>query len=185
VRELIAHAKANPGKLHLAHAGIGTFQHMFSSQLLTMAGIDVVQVPYKGGGPATVDVVGGHAQMAIFTLVQVSGHMKAGKLRALGVGSSKRSAAFPELPTIAEAGVAGYEADNWWGIVGPAGIAKPIVDKLSQEIAAVQDLAEFKEALAKEGAEPVKRGAGEFGSFLEREMAKWAKVIKDGNINLQ
>ncbi len=185
VKELVAHAKANPGKLQMANAGIGTFQHMAASQLQTLAGIDVVQVPFKGGGPATIDVVAGHTHMAIFTVVQVSGHMKAGKLRALAVGSLKRTAAFPDLPTIDESGVKGYEADNWWGVVGPAGIPQPIVAKLASEIAAVQDLPDFKATLAREGAEPVKRGAAEFGKFLDREMAKWSKVIKDGNIKLQ
>lgn len=185
VKELVAHAKANPGKLQMANAGIGTFQHMAASQLQTLAGIDVVQVPFKGGGPATIDVVAGHTHMAIFTVVQVSGHMKAGKLRALAVGSLKRTAAFPDLPTIDESGVKGYEADNWWGVVGPAGIPQPIVAKLASEIAAVQDLPDFKATLAREGAEPVKRGGAEFGKFLDREMAKWSKVIKDGNIKLQ
>jgi tripartite-type tricarboxylate transporter receptor subunit TctC len=184
VGELVAYAKANPAKLQMANAGIGTFQHMAASQFQTLAGIDIVQVPFKGGGPATIDVVAGHTHMAIFTVVQVSGHMKAGKLRALAVGSLKRSAAFPELPTIDESGVKGYEADNWWGVVGPSGIAQPIVDKLAAEIGAVQDSAEFKSTLAREGAEPVKRGPAEFGKFLEREMAKWGKVVKDGNIKL-
>jgi tripartite-type tricarboxylate transporter receptor subunit TctC len=182
VKELLDYARANPGKLHLAHAGIGSFQHMVSSQLQSLAGIDIVQVPYKGGGPATIDVVAGHAQMAIFTVVQVSGHMRSGKLRALAVGSLQRHPSLPDLPTIAEGGLPGYEADNWWGMVGPAGIPKPIVDKLGAEIAAIQDLDEFKQTLEKEGAYPTKRGPTDFSLFLSRQMTKWAKVIKDGNI---
>ena len=184
VKELLDYARANPGKLHLAHAGIGSFQHMVSSQLQTQAGIDIVQVPYKGGGPATIDVVAGHSQMAIFTVVQVSGHIRSGKLRALAVGSLQRHPSLPHLPTIAESGLPGYEADNWWGMVGPAGIPKPVIDKLAREIAAIQDAEEFKQTQAKEGADPTKRGPEEFGRFLAREMDKWSKVVKDGNIKL-
>ncbi len=184
VKELLDYARANPGKLHLAHAGIGSSQHMVSSQLQTQAGIDIVQVPYKGGGPATIDVVAGHSQMAIFKVVQVSGHIRSGKLRALAVGSLQRHPSLPHLPTIAESGLPGYEADNWWGMVGPAGIPKPVIDKLATEIAAIQDAEEFKQTLAKEGADPTKRGPEEFGRFLAREMDKWSKVVKDGNIKL-
>ena len=185
VQELIDLARNSPGKLNLAPAGVGTYQHMASSMFVTMARIDVVQVPFKGGGPAIIDVVGGHTQLSIITLANATGHLKSGKLRALAIGSAKRLASYPDLPTIAEAGVPGYEADNWWGVVGPAGIPKPIVEKLAAEIAVVQAMSEVEETLAKEGAEPVERGAAEFAGYLSREMAKWSKVVKDGNIKLQ
>jgi len=185
VAELLALARKSPGSLLMAHAGIGTFQHMAASQMINIAKIDVVLVPFKGGGPATIDVVGGHTQIAIFTAVQVMGHMQSGKLRALAVGSSTRNASFPDLPTMSEAGIPGYEADNWWGIVGPAGIPKPIVDRLASEIATVQKMSDIKVALEREGAEPVTKGPAEFDKFLASELAKWTKVIADAKIVLQ
>ena len=185
VKELSAYAKANPGKLHMGHAGAGTFQHMASVQLLTMAGMDVVLVPYKGGGPVIIDLLAGHTQLSILTLVNTVGHRRSGKLKAIAVGSAQRVASAPDLSTIIEEGVAGYQAENWWGVVGPAGIPKPIVDKLAEEMAAVQDLPDFKLTLEREGAEPVKRGGDVFATFLASEMRKWAKVVKDGNVKME
>ena len=182
VKELLGYARKNPGKLNMAHAGIGTFQHLSSSLLLMLTKIDVVLVPFKGGGPAMIDVIAGHSQVVMGSLVQATGHIKGGKMRALGIGSAKRLAAFPELPTVAEAGVPGYDADNWWGIIGPAGMPKPIADKLIAEIAAVQDSTDLQATFAKEGAEIVKRGGAEFAKFIGAELVKWEKVVKAGNI---
>ena len=185
VRELLDHVRANPGKLNMAHSGIGTFQHMSSSMLLSMAKLDMVLVPFKGGGPATIDVVGGHTQLAIFSVVQVTGHIKSGRLRALGIGSTRRIDSHPDLPTIAEAGVPGYDADNWWGVVGPAGMPQAVVGKLIAEITAVQDTRELQETLDREGARVVKRTGGDFGQMISDEITKWAKVVKDGKIQLE
>lgn len=185
VKELIELARKMPGKLHMAFAGNGTYQHMASSSFLTMAGIDVVLVPFKGGGPALIDVVAGHSQLLIVSMIHVSSHIKAGKLKAFGVTSDKRNEHYPDLPTVAEAGLPGYESENWWGVVGPAGMPRPIVDKLAAEIAIVQDQRELRETLEKEGAWPIKRASAEFGKHLSAEIAKWAKVIKDGNIKMQ
>ena len=132
VKDLLDYARKNPGKLNVAHAGIGSFQHLGSSLFLVMTKLDIVLVPFKGGGPAMIDVIAGHSQVTMGSLVQTTGHIKSGKLKALGVGGLKRVAILPDLPTIAEAGVPGYEANNWWGIVGPAGLPKAIVDKLAR-----------------------------------------------------
>ena len=185
VKELLDYAKANPGKLNMAHAGVGSFQHLGSSLFLFMTKLDIVQVPFKGGGPAMIDVIAGHSQVTMGSLVQTTPHIKSGKLRALGVGSLKRVAILPDLPPIAEAGVPGYEAMNWWGVVGPAGLPKAIVDKVRSDIEAVQDTAELKTAFEREGAEIVKMGSADFTKFIGVELGKWEKVVKEANIKAE
>ncbi len=185
VKEFLDYAKANPGKLNMAHAGVGSFQHLGSSLFLVMTKLDIVQVPFKGGGPAMIDVIAGHSQVTMGSLVQTTPHIKSGKLRALGVGSLKRVAILPELPPIADAGVPGYEAMNWWGVVGPAGLPQTIVDKVRSDIEAVQDTAELKAAFEKEGAEIVKMGSADFGKFIGVELGKWEKVVKEANIKAE
>ena len=149
-----------------------------------MAKLDVVLVPFKGGGPAQIDVLAGHSQILLVTHASVSGHIKNNRLRLLAVTSTQRLDNMPNVPTVAESGVPGYTSYNWWGIVGPAKMPKPIVDKLIKEIAAVQDQKELQETLEKEGARVVKRSGEEFGKYLSDEIAKWARVVKAGNIKL-
>ena len=185
VKELIDYAKANPGKLNMAHAGVGSFQHLSSSLLLQLTKLDIVLVPFKGGNPAMIDVMGGHSHIVMGSLVQATGHISGGKLRALGIGSAKRLPAFADWPTVAEAGVPGYDADNWWGIMGPVGIPKPIVDKLIAEIGAVQDQPDIKTTFTREGAEIVKRSGPEFAKFIGTELVKWEQVVKAGNIKAE
>jgi tripartite-type tricarboxylate transporter receptor subunit TctC len=185
VQELIALAKQKPGELNYASAGSGSFQHLGSELFKLMAGVDIVHVPFKGGGPAMIDVVGGHSQVLFSSLVQTGGHIRSGKLRALGVGSVARSPLFPELPTIAEAGVPGYEMANWWGIVAPVGTPQPIVDKLAREIGAVLSLPETQKLFAGEGAEVVQKTPAEFAAFIEAELAKWQRVVKDAKIKAE
>jgi len=185
VKELLEYARANPGKLNMAHAGVGSFQHLGSSLFLLMTKLDIVLVPFKGGGPAMIDVIAGHSQVTMGSLVQTTGHIKSGKLRALGVGGSKRVAILPDLPTISEAGVPGYEANNWWGLVGPAGLPKEIQAKLAADISSVQDNPDLKAAFDKEGAEIVKMGSDDFTKFVASELVKWEKVIKDANIKAE
>ncbi|MFL5064938.1 MAG: tripartite tricarboxylate transporter substrate binding protein, partial [Xanthobacteraceae bacterium] len=121
VKELVALAKQKPGDLQYASAGVGTFQHLGAELFKLEAGVDMLHVPFKGGGPAMIDVMGGHTKLVFSSLVQTTPHLKSGKLKALGTGGSKRSTVLPDVPTIAEAGVPGYEAVNWWGMVAPAG----------------------------------------------------------------
>jgi tripartite-type tricarboxylate transporter receptor subunit TctC len=185
LKELIALAKQKPGELNYASAGAGSFQHLGSELFKLMAGVDIVHVPFKGGGPAMIDVVGGHSQVLVSSLVQTGAHIRSGKLKALGVGSAKRSALFPDIPTIAEAGVPGYEMANWWGIVAPTGTPQPIVDKLAREIGVVLSAPETQKHFAVEGAEVVQKTPAEFAAFIEAELAKWQRVVRDAKIKAE
>ncbi len=182
VQELIALAKQKPGELNYASAGPGSFQHMGSELFKLMANVDIVHVPFKGGGPAMIDVVGGHSHVLFSSLVQTMPHIRSGKLRALGTGGVKRSAILPDVPTIAEAGVPGYEMANWWGIVAPAGTPQAVVDRLSKELAVVLSAPETQKQFSTEGAEVVQKTPAEFGQFIETELTKWQRVVKEANI---
>jgi tripartite-type tricarboxylate transporter receptor subunit TctC len=185
LEELIALARQKPGELNYASAGAGSFQHLGSELFKLMAGVDIVHVPFKGGGPAMIDVVGGHSQVLVSSLVQTGAHIRSGKLKALGVGSAKRSSLFPDIPTIAEAGVPGYEMANWWGILAPTGTPQPIVDKLAKEIGVVLSAPETQKHFAAEGAEVVQKTPAEFAAFIEAELAKWQRVVKDAKIKAE
>jgi tripartite-type tricarboxylate transporter receptor subunit TctC len=182
VQELIALARQKPGELNYASAGPGSFQHMGSELFRLMAGVDIVHVPFKGGGPAMIDVVGGHTQILLSSLIQTMPHIRSGKLRALGTGGAKRSPILPDVPTIAEAGVPGYEMANWWGIVAPAGTPPGIVDKLAKEIGLVLSSPETQKVFSTEGAEVAQKTGAEFGRFIEAEFAKWQRVVKEAKI---
>jgi tripartite-type tricarboxylate transporter receptor subunit TctC len=185
VKELIALAKARPGEIIYASAGIGTFQHLSSELFKLMAGVNMLHVPFKGGGPATISVVAGQSQVSIGSLIQTLPHIRTGKLRALGVGGTKRSATLPEVPTIAEAGVPRYEASNWWGIVAPAGTPPAIVKQLNGEIGGILNSPDVRKWFASEGAEPVSRTPEEFGQWIRTEMDKWGKVVKQAGIKAE
>jgi len=185
VKELIALAKEKPGELNYATAGVGSFQHLASELFKLQAGVDIVHIPFKGGGPAMMDVIAGNTQIAIGSLVQMLPQIKAGKLKALGVGSAKRIAALPEVPTISEAGVPGYEVTNWWGIVVPAGTPRSIIDRLHKELTAVVSSTETKQRFETEGAEPLSMSPDEFGRFIATETVKWARVVKDAGIRAE
>ena len=185
VGELIALAKQKPGELNYASAGIGSFQHLGGELFKLMAGVNIVHVPYKGGGPAMTDVVGGHTKIMFSSLVQTSGFVLNGQLRALGTGGAHRSPVLPDVPTIAEAGLTGYEANNWWGVVAPAGTPPAIVEKLHKEISAVQNSEQTKKQFATEGAEIVQMSSAEFGAFMASEMAKWQRVVKESGMKAE
>jgi tripartite-type tricarboxylate transporter receptor subunit TctC len=185
VGELIVLAKQKPGVLNYASAGIGSFQHMGAELFKLTAGVDIVHVPYKGGGPAMTDVLGGHTRIMFSSLVQTSGFVRNGQLRALGTGGSHRSPVLPEVPTIAEAGLPGYEATNWWGIVAPAGTPPAIVEKLHKEISAVQNSEQTRKQFETEGAEIVQMGSAEFGTFIASEIKKWERVVKESGIKAE
>jgi tripartite-type tricarboxylate transporter receptor subunit TctC len=142
-------------------------------------------VPFKGGGPAMIDVIGGHTKVMFSSLVQTTPHIRSGKLRALGTGGLARSPVLPEVPTIAEAGVPNYEALNWWGIVAPAGTPPEIVAKLHAAITDVQNSEEVKKQFATEGAQTVQMSSAEFASYIEKEMKKWERVVKEGGIKAE
>jgi tripartite-type tricarboxylate transporter receptor subunit TctC len=185
VTELIALAKKEPGKLPWASAGVGSFQHLGGALFEITAGVKFLHVPFKGGGPAMIDVVAGNTKVMFSSLVQTTPHIKSGKLRALGVGGPKRSDILPDVPTISGAGVPGYQAVNWWGIVAPAGVPQAVVDRLRKDIAAVQASATTKEQFDREGAEVVQMSQAEFGNFMVSEMAKWERVVKESGMKAE
>ena len=182
VKELLDLLKKKPGELNAAAAGIGSFQHMATELFRLQSGTDFVIVQYKGGGPALTDVIAGQVQMNLGSLVQMVPHIRSGKLKALGVGSAKRMPAMPDVPTIAEAGVPGYEANNWWGILAPAGTPAPVLERLYKEITAIQDSPETRKRFELEGAEIVRMKPAEFVTFVTRETQKWIRVVKDAGI---
>jgi tripartite-type tricarboxylate transporter receptor subunit TctC len=185
VKELVALAKEKPGTIDYASAGVGSFQHLGGELFKLVAGVNLQHVPYKGGGPAMQDVIAGHVKVMFSSLVQTTPFIQSGQLRALGVGGAKRNPVLPDVPTIEEAGVPGYVADNWWGIVAPAGTPQPILDKLHRDIQDVVKSPELTAAFAREGASAVTMTTAEFGKYMEDEMAKWARVVKEGNIKAQ
>jgi tripartite-type tricarboxylate transporter receptor subunit TctC len=185
VRELIEYAKQNPGKLNIAHAGAGTFMHLSAALFLHSSKTDMVLVPFKGGGPAMIDIIGGHTHLAVVSVVAAMPHLKSGKLKALGVGSTKRVSALPDLPTIDEAGLPGYQSGNWWGITAPAGTPTSIIEKLHKTIGEVQSAPEIQAQLANEGAEIIKMSTADFGKLIESELVKWEKVVKESGITPQ
>jgi tripartite-type tricarboxylate transporter receptor subunit TctC len=185
VKEFIALAKEKPGQLNFAAAGVGSFQHLGSELFKSLTGVDVGIVQFKGGGPAMIDVIGGHTHAALGSLIQFMPHIKSGKVKALGTGGAKRSVSLPDVPTIAEAGVAGYEANNWWGIIAPAGTPRPIIDRLYKEISAILSSAETQKVFGDQGAEVDKLSPAEFAPYIVAETAKWGKVVKEANIKAE
>lgn len=185
IRELIDLAKAKPGTLNYASAGIGSFQHLSGELFKLLAGVDIQHVPYKGGGPAMLAVIAGEDQVMFSSIVQTVPSIQSGALRALATGGEQRSPILPDLPTIAEAGVPGYVAANWWGVVAPAGTPQPILDKLHDTIAGLLDSAETKKYLDNEGAAPVRMTSAEFGAFVKAEIAKWGPVVKKAGMKAE
>jgi tripartite-type tricarboxylate transporter receptor subunit TctC len=185
VEELIALAKKQPGKLVASAAGGGSFIHLSTELFKMMADIDFKIVQFKGGGPAMVDLLGGHSQLFVGSLQQSLPHIKSGKIKALGYGAKSRSKFLPDLPTISEAGVPGYESFIWWGLYAPAGTPKEIVDTLNRELAAIMKMPEIINTFEAQGAEQDLLGPEAFAKFMEAESAKWEKVIKQGNITLE
>jgi len=185
IADLIALAKKQPGDLQYASAGIGSFQHLGGELFKLTAGVDILHVPFKGGGPALGDVVGGHTKVMFSSMVQTVPHIHSGKLRALGTGGPQRSPVLPDVPTIAEAGVSNYEAVNWWGLVAPVGTPQAIIDKLNTELLAVQNAPEVQKQFALEGGDPVPMKPAVFGAYMVSEMNKWEKVVKQGGIKAE
>jgi tripartite-type tricarboxylate transporter receptor subunit TctC len=182
VQELVALAKQKPGEIPYASGGVGSFQHLGGELFRLRAGVDMLHVPFKGGGPAMIDVIGGHSKVVFSTTITSLPHVRAGKLRALAVGSRVRSPVYPDLPTMIEAGVPGYEAANWIGLVAPAGTPAAIVAQLNKEIAAVQDTPEMQKQFADQGLEIMRMTPAEFGTFMTQELSKWERVVKEGGI---
>jgi tripartite-type tricarboxylate transporter receptor subunit TctC len=184
VQDLIQYAKANPGKLHYASGGNGSAQHVPMEMFKQIAGIDLVHVPYKGLGPAFNDVISGQIPIMFAGLSNTPPHIKAGRIRALAIGSAKRSSAMPDVPTMQEAGVPGFDYSAWAGVLAPAGTPPAIVQKVNADWARVIAMPEVRDKLVALGFELTPTSPAEFGEMIRREMAKVAKVVKDANIRV-
>ncbi len=185
VQELIALAKAKPGQLNAGSAGPGSFQHLATELFRLQAGIDIVIVQYKGGGPALTDTIGGQVQMNIGSAVQNIPHVRNGKLRALGVGGKNRLAALPDVPTFAEAGLPGADATNWWGVMAPVGTPATALERLQKDIAAVVESPEMQKRFQLEGAEALRLSPRDFGALIAAETSKWTRVVKQAGIKAE
>src|SRR6476661_4134923 len=185
LRELIALAKAQPGKLNFASSGLGSSNHMAGELLKVMAGINIVHVPYKGNAPALTDTVGGHVEMIFSGVPALVPHIQSGRLRAIGIGSLKRFAAIPKVPTFDESGLKGYEATTWFGLMAPARTPKDIITRLNVEVDRILSSADLKERFLNEGIDPIGGPAEAFARFIRAEIDKYARVIKAANVPQQ
>ena len=185
VAELVALAKRQPGKLQYASAGVGSVTHLAGELFKYTAKVDMLHVPFRGAGPATIDVIGGHTSLMFGGLLATTPHVRSGKLRALGVGSLERNPVFPDVPSIAESGVPGYETINWFGLVAPAGTPAAIVERLHREVTAVQDLPAVRKQFDADGATIVRMSPAEFGAYMAADMKKWERVVKEAGIKAE
>lgn len=178
LKELMALAKAKPHVLNYASSGPGTPYHMAGELFKAMAGLDIVHVPYKGSSGARTDILGGQVQMMFDAITTMAPNVRAGKLKAMGTTGRTRSSVLPDVPTVAEAGVPGYEAVIWLGLMAPAGTPRPILERLNTEIRKIVNSAEVRDAWAKQGAAPMSMSIDEFGAWIREDIAKWAKIVK-------
>ena len=185
LKEFIAYAKANPGKLNYGSPGNGSTAHLSMELFKSMTGIQMVHIPYKGSAGVLADLIGGQIVATMDNMPPYIPQVKAGKIRALAVSPARRSPAVPDVPTVAEAGVPGYDSGAWFGLVAPAHTPKDIVDKLSHETARILKLPDVSARLSDLGAEPVGGTPEQFAAHIKAEIAKWAKVIKEANVELQ
>lgn len=184
IKELIALAKAKPGQLNFASSGSGGSPHLCGELFKSMAGIDIVHIPYKGAGIAMIDVLGGQVPMICTGATALATHIKSGRLRALGIASLKRSAQMPDLPTIAEQALPGFDVTSWTGLLAPAKTPEPIIRRLYEAVAKITNSDDMKAFLASVGAEPALMAPKEFGAYLKEDTARWAKVVKAANLKI-
>jgi tripartite-type tricarboxylate transporter receptor subunit TctC len=184
IQEFVTYAKANPGKLNFGSSGTGGLQHLAGEMFNYLAGTKMVHVPYKGGAAVITDVLAGNIQVGYGTVLSLRPHFKSGKLRGLAMSARQRSPSAPEIPTIAEAGVPGYEVDQWYGIITSAKVPRPIVNKLYQGISEALKSPETAQRLSGEGSTPVGSTPEQFGAHIRTEVAKWRKLVKDAGLTL-
>jgi tripartite-type tricarboxylate transporter receptor subunit TctC len=182
LKELIAYAKANPGRLNYASAGKGTVGHLSAELLKSMAEIKMVHVPYKGAGPAMTDLLGGHVQVLFSSMPAAMPHIQSGMLRSIVMTGAKRSAAAPNIPTMAEAGLPGFEVSSGFGLFAPAKTPRTVINRLHAEVVKALQVPSVRDSLASQGAEPVGSTPEEYDAFVRSQTAKWQKVCKDAGI---
>lgn len=185
IKEFVALAKITPAKLHYASGGAGGINHLAGELFNSLAGTQLVHVPYKGAGPALTGLISGEVQMMIATLGSALPHVKSGKLKALAVGGDRRATILPDLPTVAESGVRGYAADNWYGLLAPRGTPPAIVNVLNSEVSGALKKDDTRVQLIKLGFEPMTSTSGEFSAYLKRDIEKWAHVLKTAGVALE
>jgi tripartite-type tricarboxylate transporter receptor subunit TctC len=185
LRELLAQAKAHPGKLNYASSGPGTPYHMAGELFKAMAGVDIVHVPYKGSDGARAGILGGQVHMMIDAITTMAPNVRAGKLKAMGTTGKTRSTVLPDVPTIAEAGVPGYETGIWLGLMAPMGTPRPVLERLNAEVAKVLNAADVKENWGKQGATPMNMTIEQFDKFLRADIAKWADVVRKTGMKVE
>ena len=185
VREILEMARAQPGKLSYASGVLGTTSHLAGELFKSTAKVNIVHVPYKGNSPAITDLLGGQTQMSFATMPTVLPHVKAGKLRAIASIGLARTVALPDVPTVAESGLPGFEVSNWIGLFAPAGTPLEIVAKLNVEVQKIMRSPDVQKRLEAEGARFIPTTPGQFAAFQKDELVKWAKIIKDANIKAE
>jgi tripartite-type tricarboxylate transporter receptor subunit TctC len=185
VKELVALAKARPGQLYFASPGSGSVQHLAGELFKLEAGVNMVHVPYKGSGQSIVDLVAGYVQLNFDSVPPVLPHVRSGRLRALAVTSEKRFSILPDIPTVTESGVAGFDLSTWWGLVAPAAVGRDIIARLETETVKLLRQPDVKERIAFAGADTVGNTAEEFAAFIRAERAKYARIVKDANIRIE
>lgn len=184
VKDLVAYAKTNPDKVTFASSGNGGSPHLSAEVFSAMAGIKMTHVPYKGGGPAMNDMMAGHVNILFASVLESVGHVKAGKLNALGVTTKTRSNALPDIPTISESGLAGYESGSWIGVLAPSGTPQAIIDKIATDVREASLSADVREALGKQGANPVGSTPAQFKTLIDSDLKRYAKIIQEKNISI-
>lgn len=184
VKEFIALARKRPGEIGYATSGEGSPHHIAGEWMKLLAKIDIIHVPYKGGGPQLVDLLGGHVHSGFLALPIVAPYLKSRRLYALAVTSPKRSAAIPEVPSLDESGLKGFDVSQWWGVLAPAGTSRDTINKLSAEISRIAMLPDVKALMAEVGAEPMATSPDQFGHFIRAEIAKFQRIVKDARITI-
>ena len=185
VAELVALAKKTPGKLSFGSNGNGTGQHLIGAQFSLASGVDIVHVPYKGSGPLTIDLLGGQIDMSFDTVTPVLSHIRAGKLRALAVTTIKRSAALPDVPTLDESGLKGFDQGTWFGVLAPAATPREVVTRLNTEVVAIVHSPEFQKRMEEIGAVPVGSSAAQMAAQIKTDTERYAKLVKDAKVTVQ
>ena len=185
VQEFVEYARKNPDKISYASSGNGSGGHLAAELLKSMTGIKMVHIPYKGGGPALTGLLSGEAQVLFAPYASARGHIKDGRIRALGVTTARRPKAIPDIPTIAEAGVPGYNTGVWYALLAPAGTPRAIIDRLHRETVAVLNKPEFNKLLVEQAIDPIGNTPEELAKFIKDELDKWAKVVKEAGIRIE